>query len=474
MRKLLLFLVFVLLVNSCNPFFTKSETTEIPRPETNPDLQVSQEEPTRTNPTQIPTESEQELTATAKAAESIQAVLPKIIRFRPEQIHKKSLCPIVGFVPIQNLGIPPHIGLLLAQGNLSDSETGSSYPIFSYDLTTELPGKQLSLNQAKNLHTEPTPSPDGRYFFYLLYNKGQPARTLVVQSADGQTGKIVLERDYPFGYPLWIDKHHILWMDIIDPEVYWSFRESPDSWEYIPTHLIDVQSFEIEKLPPVRFPKPDDQYTVQGFFTSVTGNYAFLQHADKDQVSYEAYSYSTETSQPLLPWLPVRFLRDLADIRKNVTPNGRLYFIALDGSVFWIVSQSVEQVLSSPDALADQVYEFTFSEESTPSFVPYYFDNRNAFLYIKQNKFSDSLEPVPQNLFRFDIDSQTIYDYCFDIQKWRGGSSIFVSPGEEFAAITLYQDPMTGRGKKDTILINLSTGDRAILPNYQVFGWVSP
>lgn len=473
MRKLLLFPIFILLVTSCSLFFTNLETPETPRAETTPILQGSQEN-TTTSQAQIATESRREPTSTADATEPLKPVLPKIIQFRPDQIHRESLCPIDDFVLIQDLGIPPNIGLLLAQGNVSNSEPDSSYPIFFYDPSIELPGKQLTLNQAKKLHTEPTTSPDGTSFFYLLYDKDQPARTLVVQSVNGQTRKIVLERDYPFGYPLWIDNDHILWMDILDPDIYWSFGGRPDSWEFIPTILIDVQSLEIEVLPPIRFPKTSGQYIIQAFVHTVTENYAFLQYADKDQVSYEIYSYASETSQPVFTWLPAKFFQDLEDTRENVTPNGKLYFMALDGSVFWIMSQSVEQVLSTTDPLADNVYEFTFPEESTPSFVPYYFDTWNAFLYIKQNNLSeDVLESVPQNLYRFDIDSQTIYDYCLDIQRWRGGSSISVSPGEEFVAITLYQDPMTGNGKKDTILINLLTGDRAIVPNYQVFGWVS-
>jgi hypothetical protein len=475
MRKLLFFLVALLLITGCSPFFKSPESTKAPLTMATPIPEVFQEEPTVTFTSQVPKEPQPERTASILATETFQPALPEMLKVRPEEIHHKSLCPNDDFVPVQDLGIPPNLGLLLADGNVSDSEAEISYPIFLYKPATQLPGKQLTLNQAKKIHSVPIASPDGRFFYYLQYDKGQPARTLVVQSTDGQTRKIVLEREYPFGYPYWIDDHHILWNDIPDPEIYWSFGGRPDDWDYIPTHLIDVQTLETQELPPIRFLKKDGYYTVQDFTHTATGNYAFLQHANLDQISYEIYSFATQNSQPIFPWLPVKFLRDLKDTRKNITPNGRLYFIALDGNVFWIVSQvSVEQVFSGKNALADHVYEFTFPVESTPSFIPYYFDTRNSFLYTQQSSISkDILEAVPQYLYRLDIDSQTINDYCFDIQKWRGGASMSVSPGEEFVAITLYQDPMTGRGSKDTILINLSTGDRAILPNYQVFDWVS-
>lgn len=80
--------------------------------------------------------------------------------------------------------------------------------------------------------------------------------------------------------------------------------------------------------------------------------------------------------------------------------------------------------------------------------------------------------PVPEHLYRLDIDSRTIYDYCLDIQNWGESSDMHVSPDEKFVAITLYEDTKSYPGKKDTLLLNLATGDRAFLPHYQTFGWV--
>jgi len=435
--------------------------------------QVSQEEPTATSAFQSTEESQPDHTATVLSTETLQLAPPEMLKVRPEQIRREALCFDDGFVSVQDLAIPPYLGLLLVEGQVSVSEAEEPYPMFIYQPATGLPGKLLSLKLDKTLHSIPLPNQAGTLFYYLQYDKGQPERTLVVQSTDGQMRKTVLEREYPFGYPSWIDDHHILWTDIPDPENYWSFGERPDSWEYVPTHLINVYTLETQELPPIHFPKKDGQYTVQNFIHSATGNYAFLQHAYKDQVSYEIYSYVTQTSQPVFTWLPDRFLQELWDARKNITANNWLYFIAVDDNVFSIVSGvSMNQVLSGSDALAGHVYEVTFPEEIAPSFIPYYFETGDAFLYTHENRLGeDILEPVPQHLYRFDIETQTVYDYCLDLQKWRG--TMYISPGEEFAAMTVYENHMTGEGKKDTILINLATGERAILPDYQVFGWVT-
>lgn len=473
MRMFLLFLGIVLILAGCNLFIASPTSTEVLPTSTSQVPQASPMRPTATGAAQASREPQPEQSAT----EAHEPKLPEMIRVPADQIRQESLCPVTDFVAVQDLGLPSSLGLLLVDGNVSVPRVVSSSPLYIYQPVAKLAEKLYDLKEGKTMRSVPQSSPNGSYISYLQYEEGQPARTLIVQSVDVLIQESVLEREYPYGYSSWIDDYHILWTDVQGPENIWSSGGRPWQYDYIPNYLIEVKTLETQPLAPPQLPETEGiYYDLQGFIHGEKDDFAVFKYFIGNQAFYEIYSYSTQTGQSVSTGLPARLLTYPRQIGLRITSNNKLNFIVQveDGDVIWIVSRvSIEQAVADSDALAGHVFEFTFPEEIVPSFIPYYFETGDAFLYTHIQLSNDALERVPEHLYRFDIETQTTYDYCLDLQKQMAGDIMEISPDEGFAAMTFHENPRTGQGKKDTILLNLTTGERAILPDYQVFGWVT-
>jgi hypothetical protein len=365
------------------------------------------------------------------------------ITFIPRVIH---VCPNNPFVPLENLGLPPEMRVVLLPAEFELHTPvrvgfwlGSSQDKEPQAITEVAPGEGMTNNEYQI-------SPDGRWVSFLRQRKDAAYASLWVSSLNGRKLWPVkqIAKD---SYSLWVTQQEIV------------IAEAENNYET----LLSINPFNLkeERYSPLPIKGSDWYYYYQfrkdGIF------YTLYVDSLVDGYTYILFDHSINTSWKVFQW-----------IAPSLYPDTGIWLLA--DSTFLATVQRPYGIDISPkldlnaireNHLYDEIMrQVKLPEEILPVDVWQLSPETGTAILVEKNINIDL--PTTAVEYLLDTENMTLRYYCTKSDQGIDGRFASISPDSRFAEL-VYEG---GSGAVQSVgILNLETGYIALIKGYQMLGW---
>jgi hypothetical protein len=433
MRRIILFIVLLSVTISCGTHTTVFNT---PKPS------ITNTKPF-TTPTKTPQDSLTTLTKTTPTSTATSTVSPTpspTIAYAKESLIPElvTICPENPYVPLDELGLDSQTRLVIKPYTVGKQDD-LGYLILSPDM--EKPFIVLNIIQPGTINHGYNISPNGQWVLFRRLKKEENDEIPWISSLDGKQ-QWKLDSSGQMSGGTWLDDNSILLYD----------REGN------PRKVIDPFTKEEEIL--TGLPKMQVEGVGAAFFRIEDHTYLLYQSG----WDVRLFDPINKTDILVFQWM-----------KEDVAP-------FLDSGIFY---KGNGRFL----AWVDRSYGFDLSPEMTIDEIQYqnnFFQIMQQVIFKEKNLPISPSYPLPANahallldqwdgknnlgkqprFYWFDYSTGILKDYCFEELS---GSNI--SPDGKFVAFTKYEEPSYQPVPALITILNIETGYRTIIEDYQFIGW---
>jgi hypothetical protein len=435
MRRFIFILILLLLTVSCGmPSITKTVPPTLTTTHLMPDrtLTKSVTPSPATSKTLSPTLTVTRIPSSTLLPTKIyaqEAMIPELV----------SVCPENPFVPLNELGLDPQIRLVVKPYTTGEQDE-IGYFILSPDM--EKPVLTPNIVQPGTVNRGYNISPNGQWILFSRMKKDANNETPWISSLEGkQLWKLDSSGEMSGG--TWLDDNSVL---LFDKEVQ-------------PRKIINPFTKEEEIL--TGLPKMQVEGVGAKFFRYYGHTYLLYQSGKEVRL----FDLINQSDYPVFQWLKedaAPFLDTSIDYS-----NGR-FLARVNRPYGFDISpeMNIEEIRSQVD-YSKVMRQVIFPEQVLPiSGLSPLSPNTPAF-ELAQWGGKDNLNK-PQKFYWFDYSTTKYKDYCFEYNNALSN----ISSDGKFVAFTQYDLPSSLPIPTSIIIINLETGYRTKIEDFQFIGWV--